>query len=243
MLQHEYEVMHAQEMTHWWFRGRRRVLVDLLRRASAGVTRPRVLDFGCGTGGNTDAFARVGEVTGLEPNAEAIALAHARGAARFCRGSGTELPFASGVFDAVVASDVLEHIEDDVGAGLEIARVLKPGGALVFSVPAHPWLFAEHDTALWHHRRYTRTTLAGMLASAALAEEFVSYWNATLFPAVCAYRFVSPLLRRGKARSDMAATPDAVNAPLAGILAVEAAVLRHVRLPWGVSFVGIARRA
>jgi SAM-dependent methyltransferase len=243
VLQHEYEVMHAQEMSHWWFRGRRRVLVDLLTRATAGVPRPRILDFGCGTGGNTDAFARVGDVVGVEPNEGALALANARGVARFCRGNGTALPFASGVFDAVVASDVLEHIEDDTAAIGEIARVLRPGAALVFSVPAHPWLFAEHDTALWHHRRYTRTTLRRLLASAGLQEDFLSYWNATLFPVVCAYRLVSPLLRRGKARSDVGATPDAVNAPLAGVLAVEAAILRRARLPWGVSFVGIARRA
>jgi SAM-dependent methyltransferase len=242
VLQHEYEVMHAQEMSHWWFRGRRRVLIDLLRRATAGTPRPRILDFGCGTGGNAEALACVGEVTGVEPNAGALALAHARGAGRYCRGSGTSLPFTPAAFDAVVASDVLEHIGDDAGAVSEIARVLRPGGALVFSVPAHPWLFAEHDTALWHHRRYTRATLRRLLADGGLAEEFLSYWNATLFPMVCAYRFLAPLLRREKARSDVGATPQVVNAPLTAVLSVEAAILRHTRLPWGVSFVGIARR-
>jgi SAM-dependent methyltransferase len=242
MLQHEYEVMHAREMSHWWFRGRRGILVDLLRRASRGAAQPLILDFGCGTGGNTDAFTRVGVVVGLEPNAGAIALAHARGTARFCRGSGTALPFGSGTFDVVVASDVLEHIADDVGAVAEIGRVLRPGGALVFSVPAHPWLFTAHDERLWHHRRYTVSTVRRLLAEGGLEAEWLSYWNFALFPAVCAYRFLAPLVGRDSTRSDVDATPDILNRPLAAVLAVEAAILRHMRLPWGVSFVGIARR-
>jgi SAM-dependent methyltransferase len=240
--QHEYEVMHAREVSHWWFRGRRRVLVNLLRRATRGIPRSRILDFGCGTGGNTDAFARVGPVVGVEPHAGAIALAKARGTALYCRASGTELPFGAATFDAVIASDVLEHIGDDVGAVREIGRVLKPGGALVFSVPAHPWLFTAHDEALWHHRRYTRSTLRQLLTEGGLDDAWVSYWNTTLFPVVCAWRFLGRLVGRDASRSDLDATPDAINGPLARLLAVEAALLQHVRMPWGLSFVGIARR-
>jgi SAM-dependent methyltransferase len=242
VLQQEYEVMHAQEMTHWWFRGRRRVLVDLVGRASAGRPRPRILDFGCGTGGNSDAFARLGEVVGVEPNAGALALAHARGAARFCQGSGTSLPFAPGAFDVVVASDVLEHIKDDAAAVREIARVLRPGGALVFSVPAHPWLFGPHDAAMWHYRRYTRAAVRKVMADGGMRIEWLSYWNATLFPAVCAYRLLAPAARKSEAQSDVDATPAAVNAPLTAVLAAEAAFLRLARLPWGLSLIGIVRR-
>jgi len=239
---HEYDVMHAREMSHWWFRGRRRVLLNLLRRATAGSARSRILDFGSGTGGNTDAYARVGRVVGVEPNAGAIDLAKARGTALYCRASGTELPFAASSFDVVMASDVLEHIGDDVGAVREIGRVLKPGGALVFSVPAHPWLFTAHDKALWHHRRYTRPTLRQLLTEGGLDDAWVSYWNTMLFPVVCTWRFLGRLVGRDASRSDLDATPDAINGPLAGLLAVEAALLQHVRMPWGLSFVGIARR-
>jgi SAM-dependent methyltransferase len=134
---HEYEVMHAQELSHWWFRGRRRVLVNLLR----GVAGPRagslrILDYGSGTGGNSSAYASLGEVFGIEPDAGAVRLAQERGGARYCRASGTELPLRRAVFDAVVASDVLEHIQDDSAAVGEIARVLRPGGTAVVSVPA-----------------------------------------------------------------------------------------------------------
>jgi len=242
VLQEEYEIMHAQEMRHWWFRGRRLVLMDLVRRATSGGGRPRILDYGCGTGGNSDELARMGEVVGVEPNAAAVALANARGAAQFCRGSGVALPLAAGSFDVVVASDVLEHIERDIDAVREIGRVLRPGGALVFSVPAHPWLFGAHDTALWHYRRYTRSGVRRLLAEAGLREEWLSYWNAALFVPVCAYRLLATRIHGDAPRSNVDVTPSALNEPLAAVLAVEAAILRHVRLPWGLSLLGIARR-
>lgn len=243
MEQTEYEIMHAQEATHWWFRGRRRILMDLLRRECRGTDRPSILDLGCGTGGNTDAYAAVGAVVGLEPNAVAVRMAQARGSARYCRGSATELPFDRASFDVVVASDVLEHIEDDVRAIGEIARVLRGGGCLIFTVPAHPWLFSAHDKALWHYRRYTRDAMRRALAAGGLHDEWLSYWNAILFPAVAAVRVAATSLGRDKASSDVGMTPALINAPLTGLLAAEAMLLRRFRLPWGVSLVGVARRA
>src|SRR5215210_6695299 len=149
----EYEIMHAHELQHWWFRSRRRILLDLLRR-HAPTAHPLILDYGCGTGGNSSSYAAFGSVYGIEPDAGAVRLAARRGGAVLCRASGTELPFRPASFDVVLASDVLEHIDDDAGAAREISRVLRPGGVFIFSVPAHPWLFGPHDAALFHRRRY-----------------------------------------------------------------------------------------
>jgi SAM-dependent methyltransferase len=242
MLPHEYEAMHALEARHWWFRGRRRVLFDSLRVVTAPAAAPRILDYGCGTGGNTGAYAILGNVIGIEPDRGAVALAGARGGARFCRASGTRLPFRPAVFDAVVASDVLEHIEDDRAAVAEVVRVLKPGGAFIFSVPAHPWLFSEHDAALMHFRRYTRSALRRLLEGGGLKIRRLSYWNAALFPVVCLHRMVGRARPAVQAHSDTWPAPWLVNESLARLLAVEAAILRHVSLPWGVSLVGIAQR-
>jgi SAM-dependent methyltransferase len=236
--------MHALETRHWWFRGRRRVLLDSLR-AVAGITaagRPRILDYGCGTGGNTGAYAPLGEVIGIEPDRGAVALAGARGGASFCRASGTQLPFRPAVFDAVVASDVLEHIEDDRSAVAEVVRVLKPGGAFIFSVPAHPWLFSEHDSALLHFRRYTRLALRRLVEEGGLRIWRLSYWNTVLFPVICLHRLLDRRGAAGQAHSDTKPAPWIVNESLASLLTAEASVLRHVSLPWGVSLVGIAHR-
>src|SRR5688572_14878496 len=109
--------MHGLELRHWWFRGRRQLLVNLLRgMAGTGSRRLHILDYGCGTGGNTSAYSSFGNVVGIEPDSVAVRLAHERGGARYCRTSGTDLPFRDGSFDVVMASDVLEHIEHDDNA-------------------------------------------------------------------------------------------------------------------------------
>ncbi len=240
---YEYEVMHAHELRHWWFRGRRRVLVDLLRGvAGSRAGSLRILDYGCGTGGNTPAYASFGAVVGIEPDPAAVRLARERGGAQYCRTSGTELPFRRAVFDAVVASDVLEHIEDDLAAVSEIARVLRPGGAAIISVPAHQWLFSEHDAALHHFRRYSKAALRDVLERGGLRIRRLSYWNAALFPAICLRRLLVKPRRGHEPRSDTSSSPWLINEALAVLLAAEAAILRHAPLPWGVSLVGVAER-
>jgi SAM-dependent methyltransferase len=240
----EYEAMHAQELRHWWFRGRRRVLVNLLRQAlRSRADLPRILDYGCGTGGNTPVYASLGRVVGIEPDAAAIRLAHTRGQAQYCRSNGTDLPFRPAVFDAVLASDVLEHIEDDHDAMSEIARVLRPGGVVIVTVPAHQWLFSRHDAALHHCRRYSKARLRRLVQGGGLRVRRLSYWNAILFPGICLHRLVEKSRpARGPQSDTRASAPWLINEALAGLLAAEAGILRHAPLPWGLSLIAVGER-
>ena len=243
MQPHEYEVMHAQELRHWWFRGRRRMLLDILRSVAEPQMAPiRILDYGCGTGGNSWAYATLGAVIGIEPDAAAVRLAHRRGGAQYCRGSGTGLPFQQEAFDAVVASDVLEHIEDDSAAVSEIVRVLRPGGTAIISVPAHQWLFSHHDAALHHFRRYSKASFRDALERGGLRVRRLSYWNAALFPAIALYRLLLRATDAGGPRSDTRSSPWLINEALAALLAAEAAILHYAPLPWGVSLIAVGER-
>jgi SAM-dependent methyltransferase len=237
----EYQTMHLVERTHWWFRGRRRLLVSFLARvggARAGALR--ILDYGCGTGGNTTSYGQFGSVTGVEPDPHAVRLAQGRGGASYCRADGVRLPFRNGTFDVVIASDVLEHIEDDSGAMAEIARVLRPGGSIIISVPAHQWLFSYHDAALHHFRRYSKATLGSLLGRERLRIRRLSYWNTTLFPLLSLYRLFQQRRSHPLPRSDTRLPPAPINEALAVLLSAEAALVRHVRLPWGLSLVVVA---
>jgi SAM-dependent methyltransferase len=239
----EYERMHDLELHHWWFQGRRRILVDCLRQAVRAIRESRlILDYGCGTGGNTPAFAEFGTVIAIEPEAAAVRLAQGRGAAKCCRGSGTTLPFREGTFDVVVASDVLEHIETDERAVAEIARVLKPRGVAIVSVPAHPWLYSEHDKALQHFRRYRRPELRDLLQRNGLRIRRLSYWNLLLFPPICLRRLTRRIHGPVGARSDTRPAHPLLNNALTSLLRIEATVLRHASLPWGVSLLAIGQR-
>ena len=243
MQPNEYEIMHALELRHWWFRGRRRLLVNLLRGAAgAQAGSLRILDYGCGTGGNTLAYSSLGAVVGVEPDSAAIRLAHERGGAIYCRTGGTQLPFREGSFDIVMASDVLEHIEHDREAVAEISRVLRPGGAAIISVPAHQWLFSEHDTALHHFRRYSKSAIRDLLKRSGLRVRRVSYSNAVLFPVVCVHRLLGKWRRANQPHSDTVSAPWLLNETLAGLLTIESAVTHRIGLPWGVSLVAVAER-
>jgi SAM-dependent methyltransferase len=97
----------------------------------------RVLDAGCAFGFGTARLARSREVVGLELSADYLAEARRRYPdLTLVRGDVQALPFADGSFDAVVLLDVLEHLPDPAAALREARRVVRPGGALVLSVPA-----------------------------------------------------------------------------------------------------------
>ena len=219
-----YEEMRALEERHWWFRGRRRLLRALLGRVGAGG---RLLDAGCGTGGNLAFF---GPGVGVDPAAEAVAACRARGLDVVQAGLEA-LPFADAAFDVVLATDVLEHVEDDVAALRELRRVAAPGAVLLVTVPAHPRLWSAHDVALHHRRRYRRDELLARLCSAGWEPVVVTWWNAVLLPLVAAAR-----VRRSGGGTDHDRTPRWADGLLELPLAAEAWLVHQgVDLPFGVS--------
>jgi glycosyltransferase involved in cell wall biosynthesis/ubiquinone/menaquinone biosynthesis C-methylase UbiE len=97
-----------------------------------------VLDCGCGMGVYIMMMRRLRDVTivGVDGDLGRLAWAEREGvAAQLARVDIHKLPFASGSFDKVLMSEVLEHLADDRAAMREVYRVLKPGGVLALSVP------------------------------------------------------------------------------------------------------------
>jgi SAM-dependent methyltransferase len=79
---------------------------------------------------------------------------------------------------AVVALNVLEHIEDDVEALRDFARLVGPGGRVVLVVPAFPFAMSRFDREIGHHRRYTVSTMEAALRAADLRPIELRYVNA-----------------------------------------------------------------
>ena len=150
----------------------------------------RVLDLGCGSGRHAFEAARWGaKVVALDVGEEE--LSGVRGtflamlaaqeldvgtcSAGAVRGDARCLPFEDGVFDRVIAAEVLEHIPEDTTAMSELARVLRPGGTLAVTVPrcgpeVVNWLLSDayHDVPGGHVRIYRRSTLVERLAACGL---------------------------------------------------------------------------
>ena len=236
--------MHAAETRHFWFVGTRNVIVDVLSRAlGTALEGARVLDVGCGTGYTLSRLPAGVRATGIDISSTSVALARERApSATIVQGSAGALPFEDGSFDACIALDVLEHLDDDLGAARELARVVRPGGVVLITVPALKILWHAHDEALHHRRRYTLAEIVSVVERAELLVEKQSYYNFLLFPLVFGQRVGSRLLGLSDSGdSDLSIPPAPLNRVLGAILSSERYLLEHLRLPIGVSCLVVAR--
>lgn len=234
-----YARMYELEDRHWWFRGRRAVVRALLRRAGP-VGRPELLDAGCGTGRNLVEFGRGGEAAGADPSPHAVAFCRRRGLDRVVQAPLESLPFEDGRFGLLLATDVLEHVPEDLRALRELRRVAVPQARLVITVPAYQWLWGEHDRSHHHLRRYTLGLLRARARAAGWEPLAATYFNALWLPAVAAVRLAGRL--RPSPRADLDLSPPGLDRVLVLPLLAEArAIAAGARLPAGVS-VGMACR-
>ena len=243
-MQHDFYAEYSQiEDTHWWFRGRREIFTRLL--APFERRRLRILDIGFGTGAMLTFLARYGDVIGMDMSADAIRFARTRCNVPMLLGDITQVPVETGSVDLVTAFDIIEHVPNDGAAFSELARICRPGGHMLVTVPAFQFLWGNQDVVSHHQRRYTLAELETHVRNAGFVPRRLSYFNALLFPAVAAVR-VARRLRgqpRGEVKSDFGMTkPGLVNDTLARVFAAEGRWLARWRLPVGVSVVCLAER-
>lgn len=79
------------------------------------------------------------------------------------KGSVDALPFADGQFACVCALDIVEHVDDDIPAFHELARVLAPDGVLLLSAPLYAEYWTAFDDFVGHRRRYEPADLVERL--------------------------------------------------------------------------------
>jgi 2-polyprenyl-3-methyl-5-hydroxy-6-metoxy-1,4-benzoquinol methylase len=236
----EYERMYRLEDSYWWFIGRHSLVTGFLQLAYPDRRDLTILDIGCGTGAMSAKLAEHGNVVSADFSQLALTFSRKRNLNRLCASDAIHLPFRSESFDVVVAMDILEHVEDDHAAIMEIQRVLKSGGRVISTVPAYRSLWSAHDVALMHHRRYTAAELRRLFESAALKIEKLTYAMTLLFPIVW---LVRRLTRKSAPKSSLMPVPGIANRILVGILNAENALLKRARMPFGVSVFCMARKS
>ncbi|SFQ83973.1 class I SAM-dependent methyltransferase [Hymenobacter arizonensis] len=241
---------HQLEEQHWWFASRRDAVYDLI----AGLQLPKttaILEIGCSGGPLMQRLRGAGytDLTGIDVSESAIELAQARGVPNVSVMDGASLTFPDARFDLVIASDVLEHIENEGRALSEWTRVLKSGGKLLIFVPAHAYLWSEHDVVNHHFRRYSRQRLVSAMESAGVKVQRSSFWNALMFFPTSALRLGRRLIsgpvsseKKPGATGDLRHFAGPANKLLLQWVKAKNRLLRHFNLPLGMSVFALAQK-
>jgi SAM-dependent methyltransferase len=239
-----FERLARAEPRSFWFRSRNRLIVATLRRYFPQFES--LLEVGCGNGfvlsGIRAAFPRT-RLVGVDLFEQGLVIARERVPDADLRLVDAENLAFDERFDVVCAFDVLEHLDDDFGAVVQMSGVVKQRGGLVLLVPQHRWLWSGADVFAHHRRRYRRTELAALVERAGFEVVWTTSFTAILLPLMLASRWRQRVLRR-EYNIWQELDPGLLNRPFEWLLGVERKLIeRGVSLPVGGSLLLVARRA
>lgn len=239
------EKYHRYEQDYWWFVARR----DFIRRllASYGTAKDAsILEVGCSGGPLLASLREFGYacLTGIDISKVGIERCGEKGIRDVYVMNGAKTTFADDSFDLVIASDILEHIEDDAAGLKEWRRILKPNGTIIVFVPAFQFLWSGHDVVNKHFRRYTRPRMRDLMREAGFTVKRSSYWNVTAFLPALLVRAVQNLRSKKPAEADqMYGFNNIINGIFVGILKAENRILSVANAPFGVSVFTVGVKA
>jgi SAM-dependent methyltransferase len=246
---HYFATLPRVEETHFWFVHRREVILEVIRRQVPDFEDRPLFDVGCGSGGLLSFLERSGVplAGACDAYVEGLRLARRRVKAPLVLvGEGGLPPIAPGQ-KMIGLFDVLEHLDDDLAMLRFFNESLEVGGALVITVPAHPFLFDEMDELAHHRRRYRTTELRDRLRAAGFEVRFLGHFMSCLVPLLLLVRTIGRLLpglppRPGARRDAELRVVPVLNQTLAALLRLESWLARWITLPFGTSLVAVARR-
>ena len=223
---------------HWWWRARETFLLEQIAAlAPAGGFGP-ILDVGCGAGLFLSQLSAFGSPEGLEAE-ESLAESNLSPQYHIhrCRFDSSFEPRKR--YGLVLMLDVLEHLDDDVGAMRHAVRLLRDDGILLITVPAFRALWTSHDELNCHRTRYTKSSLESVAAAAGAHLDSTEYFFNALF--------VAKLLARAKERlvtptpSPPQVPPEWLNSMLFHFCRLEQRLTVTRHLPAGSSLLAICR--
>jgi SAM-dependent methyltransferase len=237
-----FEVEAEVEATHWWFVQRRKLFSAEIDRLGLSL-QAQILDVGTGTGANLRLLKELGftAVEGVDPSPEAKRFCAAKGLGTVTSGDACAIPFEDNQFDLVMATDVIEHVDDDALALREVARVLRPGGTLLLTVPTFLSLWGVQDDRSHHKRRYRMGELVEKLRLTPLEIERSYYFNYLLFLPILLARRLMRLTSMRPASENEINTPT-INWMLSRIFHVDIATAPYIQPPFGVSALVVAHK-
>lgn len=240
--QQVYDTEAEVEADHWWFVARRKLFARKIRRLGLPA-EALILDAGTSTGTNLRMLRDMGFVNaiGLDLSDNALAYCRQKELGILCRGDVAKTPFADATFDLVLATDIVEHVEDDHAALIELKRVARPGARLLVTVPAFTCLWGPQDEVSHHKRRYRRAGFLDLFRAANLPVRESFYFNFLLFLPIFVARKLL-LLANQRTRSENHLNNRLLNTLLLALFSFDCYLAPKIRPPLGVSIFALAER-
>ena len=237
---------HLQELVelednYWWHIAKRQLVTRLLGQFAPPPGR--LVEGGIGSGRNLAEFVRMGyDVTGFDLMPESVRHVRNRGIEDVhVHDLGQEWPVAAQSLRAVVLLDVLEHVADPVLVLQHVHQTLHADGAVIITVPAHPWLYSRWDEQLGHFRRYTVAEFRRQATEAGFRVQWLNYWNSFTMPAAVAVRSWEKMFPR-RSQPDFPEVSALTNRALLTAAAAERWCLDRFGIPTGLSLAGVLKK-
>lgn len=245
MNENEYLTMYHAEDSHWWYTS----LHDLILRYvpnDAGALN--IFDAGCGTGRLLQLLSAFGTVQGCDASETAIRCCRKRGLSSVMQADLNTMTLEQNQYDVITSIDVLYHadIQDERAVLKKLYAAMKPGGVLIFQVPAYEWLRSDHDRAVHTRRRYLRPEVVALLDDSGFIIDKATYRVGLLLLPIAMVRLSQRVFRNKDAGtkpvSDVKQYSPLVNALLRAALKIENLLLNRISLPFGASVFAVARK-
>lgn len=241
----KYQEMDELEKFHWWFLYRQNILKFILKKYLIHLSKDaKIVDIGCGTGGNIQLLNKnYNNIYGIDNNESAIKYCREKNLKNITKG---DLPNLEGLednsADLILLFDVLEHVDKDDLALSVIKNKLKTGGFILLTVPAFSFLWSQHDEDFHHKRRYNIKQLKKMLKSLDFKIIKSSYLYFLLFPLILFMRFIKKIFKSYSSADDFKLNNKFLNNFILKFLAIEQFFLNYIDYPFGSSIVVLAKK-
>lgn len=240
------KIYHQLEKSHWWFKSRREVVYNFVK----GFENKKVLDIGCSGGQFLELLLSKGALKenlyGIDISQKGVEICLKKGLLNCQVMDATNLNFPIGFFQILIASDCLEHIQNDELALKSWYSATAPGGRIVVFVPAFRFLWSSHDDYNLHFRRYTNSELRKKMEAVGFRVIRSGYWNFFLFFPIVFVRFFKRILAKlgysPEMDSDLKPVNPLVNFFLLALLKFENHLLKFIDFPFGASTFCIAQK-
>jgi 2-polyprenyl-3-methyl-5-hydroxy-6-metoxy-1,4-benzoquinol methylase len=223
---------------HWWWRARAELIIETLQRLRPSGWK-YILDVGCGDGLLFPRLRQFGMVEGIEPSLRATNASNADGNCIYsCSFDQNFRPPHK--YSLILMLDVLEHLQDPIGALRHAGELLEPNGTILITVPAFMTLWTNHDVLNHHFTRYTKGGLRQLAVRAGLRVMEARYFFHWMYAA----KFIVHVFEHAfHPEAKLPHIPRAwVNRSLYMISRAEQKILSKLPIPIGSSLMAVVER-